>query len=179
MILLVGLGNIGKKYEKTRHNFGFLALDAIIEEFKFEKSADKFEAEVFKGEIDGKKIIAIKPQTYMNNSGISVLETAQFFKISPENIIVFHDEIDINFGEIRVKIGGGNAGHNGLKSIDEEIGKDYWRARLGVSRPKNKEFEIADYVLSKFSDEEFLQVEKIVANIAKSMPKFLLEKKFS
>ena len=178
MILLVGLGNIGKKYQKTRHNFGFLALDEIIDEFKLEKSTNKFEAEVFQGRIGDEKIIAIKPQTFMNLSGISVLEASQFFKISPQNIIVFHDEIDINFGEIRSKIGGGNAGHNGLKSIDEKIGENYWRIRIGVSRPQNKEFEIADYVLSKFSDEEFLQVKKITQNIAKSLPKFLLEKKF-
>ncbi len=178
MNLLVGLGNYGKKYEKTRHNFGFLVLDEIIREFNFEKIGDKFSSEAFVGEISGEKIIAIKPQTYMNNSGIAALSAATFYKINPENIIVFHDEIDIDFGKIKTKIGGGNAGHNGLKSIDERLGKDYWRVRLGVSRPQNKEYEIADYVLSKFSDEELTSVEKIAQNIAKSMPKFLLEKKF-
>lgn len=178
MHLLVGLGNIGKKYEKTRHNFGFLVLDKIIDDFNLEKAGEKFSSELFLGKINDKKIIAIKPQTYMNNSGIAVLEAMQFYKIKPENIIVFHDEIDIDFGKIKTKIGGGSAGHNGLKSIDAYIGNEYWRVRLGVSRPQNKEFEVADYVLSKFSDEEFMQITEIAKKIAKSMPKFLFERKF-
>ncbi len=178
MHLLVGLGNIGKKYEKTRHNFGFLVLDEIISQFNLEKSGEKFSSELFLGKINDEKIIAIKPQTYMNNSGVAVLEAMQFYKIKPENIIVFHDEIDIDFGRIKTKIGGGSAGHNGLKSIDSFIGKEYWRVRLGVSRPQNKEFEVADYVLSKFSDEEFVSVGFIAKNIAKSLPKFLLERNF-
>ncbi len=176
MYLLVGLGNIGKKYEKTRHNFGFLALDSIISEYNLSKSAEKFQSEVFTGEIGENKIIAIKPQTFMNNSGISVQGASSFYKIPPENIIVFHDEIDIKLGEIRVKKGGGHAGHNGLKSIDEKIGKDYWRFRLGVSRPSNPEYEVSDYVLSKFTKDEFDVVENINHDISKKLPDFLLEK---
>jgi len=179
MNLIVGLGNIGKKYELTRHNFGFLTLDEIIREFSFEKLGDKFNSEVFVGQINDEKIIAIKPQTYMNNSGVAVLAAASFYKIPPEQIVVFHDEIDINFGEVRVKQGGGNAGHNGLKSIDEKIGKNYWRFRLGVSRPQNPEYEVADYVLSKFGEQELSKVEEISKNIAKKLPQFLIEKKFT
>jgi len=173
MILLAGLGNVENKYKFTRHNFGFLVLDEIINEYNLENQGFKMNSEIFSGKINDEKTIAIKPQDFMNNSGISVFEVSQFFKINPENIVVFHDEIDIKFGEIRTKKGGGNAGHNGLKSIDEKIGKDYWRFRIGVSRPQNKEFEIADFVLSKFSDEELLEVNKIALNIAKSLPDFL------
>lgn len=173
MILLAGLGNIGKEYEKTRHNFGFLAIDAIIEKFNFSKAVKKFSSEFFSGEINGQKIIALKPQTYMNNSGIAVLEAAKFYKIPPEKIIIFHDEIDIKFGEIRTKQGGGNAGHNGLKSIDNKIGKNYHRFRLGVGRPKHENHEVSDYVLSKFSKDEMLKVEEINQEIASSIADFI------
>lgn len=162
MHLLVGLGNIGSEYELTRHNFGFLLLDQIIEDYSFTKIASKkFHSEIFSGEISGKKVIAIKPQTFMNRSGIAVLETANFYKISPENILVLHDEVDLALGKLRVKVGGGNAGHNGLKSVDETIGKNYTRLRLGVDRPENPEYSTADYVLGKFSKSEMLEVERI------------------
>ncbi len=176
MYLLVGLGNIGKKYEKTRHNFGFLTLDEVISQYNLVKSSEKFESEVFLGQIGEEKILAIKPQTYMNESGISVLAASSFYKIPPENIIVFHDEIDIKLGEVRIKQGGGNAGHNGLKSIDSKIGKDYWRFRLGISRPPTPEYEVSDYVLSKFSKEELELVNEINYDIAKKLPEFLVEK---
>ena len=179
MFLLVGLGNIGKKYELTRHNFGFLALDSIILQYNLSKSANKFESEVFTGQIGENKIIAIKPQTFMNNSGVSVGAASSFYKIPAENIIVFHDEIDIKLGEIRVKKGGGNAGHNGLKSIDQRIGKDYWRFRLGVSRPQNPEYEVSDYVLSKFSKDELTVVEEMNYDLSKKLPDFLVEKKLT
>ena len=161
MHLLIGLGNIGKEYEKTRHNFGFLALDKIIAEHNFQALGKKFSSEVFAGEIAGEKIIALKPQTYMNNSGVAARGAATFYKIPPQNIIVLHDEIDIPLGKIKVKIGGGSAGHNGLKSLDSVIGKEYWRVRLGVGRPENSGFEVADYVLSKFSKEEMVAADKV------------------
>lgn len=173
MYLLVGLGNIGREYEKTRHNFGFIALDKILEKFNFEKKSNKFNSELFEGTIDGIKIIAIKPQTYMNRSGIAVLEITNFYKIPSNKIIVLHDEIDIEFGKIKMKIGGGNAGHNGLRSIDEKIGNNYWRIRIGVSRPKNPDYEIADYVLSNFNIEEIVEVEKISDNIVEVILNFL------
>lgn len=162
MHLLIGLGNFGKEYAKTRHNFGFLALDQIIADHGLSAMGKKFSSEVFSGEIFGKKVIALKPQTYMNLSGQAALEAVQFYKIPLQNIIVLHDEIDIQLGKIKVKIGGGSAGHNGLKSLDGAIGKEYWRIRLGVGRPENKEFEVADYVLSKFAPGELSIVEETI-----------------
>jgi peptidyl-tRNA hydrolase, PTH1 family len=176
MILLAGLGNIGKKYEFTRHNYGFLALDEIIKEYNLTKSATKFQSEVFTGQIAENKVIAIKPQTFMNNSGNAIQSAASFYKIPPEKIIVFHDEVDIKLGETRVKQGGGNAGHNGLKSIDRKIGKNYWRYRLGISRPPNPEYEVSDYVLSKFDKKELEVVAEINYDIAKNLPDFLFKK---
>ncbi|MSP33793.1 MAG: aminoacyl-tRNA hydrolase [Rickettsiales bacterium] len=166
MHLLIGLGNIGKEYAKTRHNFGFLALDQIIAYYSLSALGKKFSSEVFVGEIAGKKIIALKPQTYMNNSGIAALEAMQFYRIPLQNTIVLHDEIDIDLGRIKTKIGGGSAGHNGLRSLDTTIGKEYWRIRLGVGRPENKEFEVSDYVLSKFTKDEMVIVEEINKKIS-------------
>lgn len=167
MHLLVGLGNIGREYEATRHNFGFLLLDQIINDHHLTNQGKKFRSEVFAGEISGKKILALKPQTFMNLSGDAVAEAANFYKIPNEKILVLHDDVDLDFGRIKVKIGGGHGGHNGLRSIDESIGKDYMRLRLGVGRPANKEFDTADYVLGKFSKEEMAEVEKINAKISK------------
>lgn len=178
MHLLVGLGNIGREYEFTRHNFGFLLLDKIISDYNLVLQSKKFKSEIFTGEINRQKIIAIKPQTFMNLSGNAVLEVANFYKILPENIIVFHDDLDLVLGKIKVKVGGGNAGHNGLKSLDEMIGKNYMRLRLGISRPLNKEFETSDYVLGKFTREEFLEVEKVNQKISKLI-NILLEGKVS
>ena len=172
--LLVGLGNIGSEYELTRHNFGFLLLDQIIADYGFNKiAAKKFHSEVFSGQIADHKIIAIKPHTFMNRSGMAVSEAGSFYKITHKNIIVLHDEIDLVLGKIRVKIGGGSAGHNGLKSIDEAMGKDYVRLRLGVGRPQNQDFEVADYVLSKFSKEELEKVGQVNKKISKSFVELL------
>ena len=176
MYLLLGLGNIGSEYKKTRHNFGFLVLDKIIEDYNLKASGLKFSSEIFSGEIAGEKIIALKPQTYMNNSGAALLAAVQFYKIPTNNIIVFHDDIDLPLGKIKVKIGGGNAGHNGLKSLDAVIGKDYWRVRLGVDRPINAEFDISDYVLAKFSRDEMKVVAEIVQNVSNSLIEFILNK---
>ncbi|MBM5782619.1 MAG: aminoacyl-tRNA hydrolase [Pelagibacterales bacterium] len=167
MYLLVGLGNIGKEYEITRHNFGFLLIDQIIADYGFSLlSAKKFNSEVFSGEILGKKVIALKPKTFMNRSGIAVFEAANFYKIDVRNILVLHDEVDLELGKVKVKIGGGSAGHNGLKSIDSAIGKDYMRLRLGVGRPANKEYSTADYVLGKFSSDELAKIDKINEKIS-------------
>lgn len=167
MQLLVGLGNIGREYQSTRHNFGFLLLDQILVDHGFAAQSKKFKSEVFSGEISGKKIIALKPQTFMNLSGPAVAEAASFYKITPENIWVLHDDIDLALGKVKIKIGGGNAGHNGLKSIDEAVGKNYRRLRLGVGRPASKEFETADYVLGKFLKEEMEVVKKVNEKISK------------
>jgi len=169
MLLLVGLGNPGSKYQYTKHNFGFLLADKIVETFKLESSKNKF-GQFFSGEILNHKILLIKPQDYMNNSGAMVLESASFYKIPSDKIIVFHDDLDLNLGRIKAKIGGGNAGHNGLKDIDDKIGKNYLRIRLGIGRPENKEYEMADYVLGKFSDEELKSADIVNQKFAKILP---------
>ncbi len=174
MFLLVGLGNIGSEYQNTRHNFGFILLDQIIKDYNFNKLARKKSlSDIFTGEINGQKIIAIKPKTYMNRSGDAVLEILSFYKIIIKNVIVLHDEIDLALGKIRLKIGGSSAGHNGLNDIDKKIGKDYLRLRLGVGRPPNKDFEIAAYVLSKFSESELRIVEQINKKISFLMPELM------
>jgi PTH1 family peptidyl-tRNA hydrolase len=173
MYLLVGLGNIGREYELTRHNFGFLLLNKIIEDYSLSAQGQKFKSEVFSGEINGEKIIAIKPQTFMNLSGAAIAAAAQFYKIELKNILVLHDDLDLELGKIKIKTGGGHAGHNGLRSIDENIGKDYMRLRLGIGRPANKEFETADYVLGKFTKEEKTVVEKTNEKISKLIGEIL------
>lgn len=173
MYLLVGLGNIGAEYESTRHNFGFLTIDKITSDHSFSSQGKKFKGEVFSGEIDGKKIIALKPHTFMNLSGRAVIEAANFYKIPPENIFVFHDDVDLDLSRVKIKIGGGNAGHNGLKSLDESIGKNYVRIRLGVGKSQNINISTADHVLGKFTQSEMAEVEKINQKISKLIREIL------
>ena len=170
MFLLVGLGNPGSKYQYTKHNFGFLLADEIAKNFKLTLLGNKFGRQILAGTISNQKVLLIKPQDYMNNSGEAVLSIATFYKIPPEKIIVFHDDLDLKLGRIKAKIGGGNSGHNGLKDIDNRIGKNYVRIRLGIGRPENKEYEIADYVLSKFSNEELRTTEIINQKITNILP---------
>src|SRR4051812_45490604 len=158
MRLLVGLGNPGKDYRLNRHNIGFMALDIIAERYRLSPWKKRFQAEVADGEIDGEKVVALKPQTYMNNSGQSVGEAARFYKIEPSDVIVIYDEIELVPGKVKVKRGGGSAGHNGIKSIDAHLGNDYWRVRLGVGHPGQKELVHA-HVLENFAktDTEWLR----------------------
>jgi PTH1 family peptidyl-tRNA hydrolase len=176
MFLLIGLGNPGSKYHLTKHNFGFLTIDALVANYKFISQSSKFDNEVFSAEISGQKIIAIKPQRFMNLSGEPVSKIVSFYKIPVQNIIVFHDDIDLKLGRVKVKIGGGDGGHNGLKDIDRVIGKDYMRVRLGIDRPKSAEYEVADYVLGKFSDDEMGVVGSVNQKVSKLLP-LLLEGK--
>lgn len=173
MFLLVGLGNIGSEYELTRHNFGFLLLDQIVEDHDLISQGKKFKAEVFSGEIAGEKIIALKPHTFMNLSGRAVIEAANFYKIPPKNILVFHDEIDLPLGRVKIKTGGGNAGHNGLRSLDDVIGKNYVRLRLGVGRSEIQQIEVANHVLGKFSAAEMIQVNKINQKVSELIGEIL------
>lgn len=174
MHLLVALGNIGPEYEITRHNFGFLLLDQLIEDYGFNQvAAKKFHSEIFSGMIDGQKVIAIKPQTFMNRSGIAASEVANFYKIDPDNIIAFHDDVDLELGRMRAKVGGGNAGHNGLKSLDSHMGKKYTKVRLGVGRPQDSRYSTADYVLGKFSKDELEAVKKVNLKISDVMEDLL------
>ncbi len=177
MFLIVGLGNPGLKYQYTKHNLGFLLADQIIKNYQLEPQGVKFGGQVFVGNISNQKIILVKPQDYMNNSGNCVLSVAQFYKITPEKIIVLHDDLDLEMGRVKVKIGGGNAGHNGLKDIDEKINKNYCRVRLGIGRPENPDYEISDYVLSKFSKDELDMVDNINSKICKLFP-LILENNF-
>jgi PTH1 family peptidyl-tRNA hydrolase len=150
MKLIVGLGNPGSKYEFNRHNVGFLAVDYLIEEFRANKESSKFKGELFKSN----DFLFLKPTTYMNSSGESVVLVKNFYKLQNEDIIVIHDDIDLKVGALKFKRGGGSGGHNGLKSIDKMIGNDYYRVRIGVGRPENKE-EVINYVLSDFTKDEF------------------------
>lgn len=168
MYLLVGLGNYTAEYENTRHNFGFLLIDKIIARYKFIEQKNKFQSNFFLGNINEQKIIALKPHTFMNLSGNAVFDVQNFYKISTDNIWVFHDDLDIEFGKIKYKKGGGNAGHNGLKSIDKLISPNYHRLRLGIGRPLNANYEIADYVLSKFLEIELKQIDLITDIIAEN-----------
>lgn len=150
MKLFVGLGNPGTKYQGNRHNIGFMMVDLLARDYGFDGWKSKAGAQMATGRIGMTKIALLKPQSFMNKSGLPVAEAARFFKIEPENIIVFHDEIDLGEGRLRVKQGGGHGGHNGLRDIDRHIGKNYWRVRMGVGRPDTKE-DVHKWVLNDFS----------------------------
>jgi PTH1 family peptidyl-tRNA hydrolase len=168
MLLLVGLGNPNLNSLNNRHNVGFLVIDAINEKFKLSKQKPKFKGLLTTGKIDEQKVYAIKPLTFMNNSGICIKELIDYFKIDVKNVFVFHDDMDIDIGKVKTKIGGSNAGHNGIDSIDKNIGKNYSRIRIGIGRPK-KNSTGADHVLDNFSSDEKQNVEKVTNNIIKSL----------
>jgi PTH1 family peptidyl-tRNA hydrolase len=175
MILLVGLGNPTPNSQDNRHNIGFKIIDSINQKFSLSKQKPKFKGLLTTGDISNKKIYAIKPLTFMNNSGICIRELIEYFKIDVKDIIVFHDDLDIDFGKIKAKLGGSNAGHNGIASIDKFIGKEYSRVRVGIGKPETK-ISASDYVLNNFNDEEKIELEKITTNIIDSMP-ILIDKK--
>ena len=166
-ILFVGLGNPGEKHKNNRHNVGFMALDCLSAFHKFGRSRTKFLGRTAMGSLDNRKLISIKPQTFMNESGRAVREASNFYKINPERIFVFHDDIDLSFGDIKLKKGGSNAGHNGLASIDENIGNNYIRLRIGINHPGEKE-KVTGHVLGDFSKEENEDFEKILKKIVKN-----------
>jgi PTH1 family peptidyl-tRNA hydrolase len=165
MFLLVGLGNVGNKYLLTRHNYGFLVLDKIIQQYNLQSNNIKFKADFFSGNILTHKIIAIKPQNYMNLSGEAVVATANFYKIKPENVLVFHDDLDLCLGKIKYKNGGGSAGHNGLKSIDQLFANNYFRLRLGIGKPEKPQ-DVASFVLSNFNSQELILINDLTQKIA-------------
>ena len=175
MLLLVGLGNPTPNSHNNRHNVGFKVVDAINQKFGLSKQKPKFKGLLTTGNIGEKKIYAIKPLTFMNNSGICIRELLEYFKIDAEDVIVFHDDLDIDFGKIKAKLGGSSAGHNGIASIDKFIGKEYSRVRVGIGKPETK-ISVSDYVLNNFNDEEKIELEKITTNIIDSMP-ILIDKK--
>lgn len=157
MKLFVGLGNPGSKYERNRHNIGFLAVDRIAEDHGFSPWKSKFQGRISEGRLGTEKVLLLKPETFMNRSGQSVGEAMRFYKLDSTDVTVLHDELDLAPGKVRVKAGGGHAGHNGLRSIHEHIGPHYDRVRLGIGHPGRKEL-VAGYVLHDFAkaDEEWL-----------------------
>mgnify|MGYP001172068667 CR=1 FL=1 len=175
MLLFVGLGNPTPNSENNRHNVGFKIIDAINKKFGLSKQKPKFKGLLTTGEISSKKVYAIKPLTFMNNSGICIRELIEYFKIDAQDIFVFHDDLDVEFGKIKAKFSGSSAGHNGVQSIDKFIGKEYSRVRVGIGKPKNN-IETSDYVLQNFDEEEVLKLEKITKNIIDSMD-ILVDKK--
>ena len=175
MLLFVGLGNPTPDSENNRHNVGFKIIDKINKEFSLTKQKPKFKGLLTTGNIGENKVYAIKPLTFMNNSGICIRELIEYFKIDAEDVIVFHDDLDVEFGKVKAKFGGSSAGHNGISSIDKFIGKDYSRVRIGIGKP-NTPIEISDYVLQNFDEEETLGIEKILTNINASIS-ILVEKK--
>ena len=168
MLLLVGLGNPSPNNTNNRHNIGFLVIDAINAKFKLSKQKPKFKGLLTTGTIDNQKIYAIKPLTFMNRSGVCIKELMEYFKIDAKNVFVFHDDMDIDVGKAKVKFGGSNAGHNGIESIDKNIGKDYSRIRIGIGHPKNNTV-VTEHVLDNFSNDEKQSVEEITNNITNSL----------
>lgn len=150
MKLFVGLGNPGAKYAQNRHNIGFMAVDRIAEDHGFSPWRAKFQGRVSEGRLGHEKVVLLKPETYMNLSGQSVGEAMRFYKLTPEDVIVFHDELDLAPGKMKLKHGGGHAGHNGLRSIHAHIGESYGRVRLGIGHPGHKD-RVSGYVLSDFA----------------------------
>ncbi|AFE49405.1 aminoacyl-tRNA hydrolase [Rickettsia prowazekii] len=166
MILVIGLGNPGTEYQYTRHNIGFIAIERIASKYHLSFSIKKkFNCEIAEAVIDRQKIIFIKPTTYMNLSGKSVILVKTYYNIKYEKVFVIHDDIDLEIGRIKFKTGGGNGGHNGLKSIDVVIGNHYNRIRIGIGRPKNNH-DVADYVLNNFSESEYKIAMQSIDNIA-------------
>ncbi len=169
MLLFVGLGNPNPNNSNNRHNVGFTVIDAINTEFKLSKQKPKFKGLLTTGKIDEQKIYAIKPLTFMNSSGLCIKELIDYFKIEPKNVFVFHDDMDIDIGKIKAKFGGSSAGHNGIESIDKNIGKSYSRIRIGIGRPKNNSVAASDHVLDNFSTDEKQNVEEVTKNIVGSL----------
>jgi len=167
MFLICGLGNPGKEYINTRHNIGFNLIDKISNHYDFSSFKKDNKKEVFKGLIDNHPCLLIKPLNFMNLSGKPVQEIMNFYKIEKNKIYVIHDDIDLELGKIKVKLGGGNGGHNGLFSIDEKIGNDYYRLRIGIDHPGIKNL-VSNYVLNKFNKDEINIIEKKLNKITEN-----------
>ena len=174
--LIVGLGNHGIQHQKHRHNIGYIILDSLCNELHIEYENKKFSSIFGVKKVGLNKYFFQKPETYMNNSGISVQQLKDFYKINIQNIIAIHDEIDLACGKCKIKSDCSDNGHNGLKSIDSHCGKKYFRLRVGVERPKIKEMEISSYVLSDLSDSEINHAKKIGQNLGKNFIKLFDEK---
>lgn len=174
--LIVGLGNPGPKYSANRHNIGFMVADAIARRMDA-SFQEKFKGRVARGRFGGAEVVVLEPLTFMNLSGTSVGAAASFFKIAPENVIVVHDELDLPYAQVRVKVGGGHAGHNGLRSTFQHFGADFVRVRCGIGRPApaanderaGAQIDVASYVLSDFSSTERETLESLVATATEAV----------
>lgn len=174
MWLIVGLGNPGAKYELTRHNIGFLAIDALLDTQGISSCKGAFSGKTARFELSGQPCVALKPETFMNRSGTSVQQAMAFHKIALNQVIVIHDDLDLPLGELRIKLGGGSGGHNGLKDITRLLGESYLRIRLGIGRPSIKGIE-ADYVLSPFSDNELVLLENLFKKSSQAIKTLVAE----
>ena len=173
MILFVGLGNPGLEYSKTRHNIGFTALDMISERYSFENWKNKLNGHYATGVVGKQKTILLKPQTFMNMSGSCVKSFVDYFKIDNNNLFVIYDDIDLKLGVMKKKIGGGHAGHNGVKSIFENLQtSNFYKIRIGISRPEQKE-KVANFVLSKFSPDELIMVKDVLEKVTNDFEKII------
>lgn len=175
-VLLVGLGNPGKKYDLTRHNVGFLCVDEFVA--KTDEMAEWMQKKDLKcllssGQVGSLRVLAIKPTTFMNLSGEAVQATCHFYKINPEHVLVVHDELDIDFGQIRLRQGGSDAGHNGIKSVSQHIGKDYGRIRIGVGPKQPADIASEDFVLQKFSTTEQTQLPSLTREVSAIINEYL------
>lgn len=169
MHLLVGLGNPGSKYQGNRHNIGFMAVDGIVRRHGFSVWRKRFQGEVSEGVLDGEKVLVLKPMTYMNESGRSVGEAVRFYNIDPSDVIVLYDELDLEPGKVRVKLGGGAAGHNGIRSMSAHIGPHFVRVRLGIGHPGDKAM-VQPHVLSDFAKADRTWLEPLLDSVADHIP---------
>ncbi len=169
MLLVVGLGNPGPQYACHRHNIGFMALDDIVRRHGFGAWRNRFQGQVAEGSLAGDKALALKPMTFMNESGRAVGDAARFYKLTADRIVVIHDELDLAPGKCRVKQGGGPAGHNGLRSIDRHVGPEYWRVRLGIGHPGDKAL-VHGYVLHDFASSDEVWLDPLLEAVAEALP---------
>jgi len=172
MFLICGLGNPGVKYADTRHNVGFRLVDVIVDYFEFTKIKDDNEKQLYSGVISNNKVLVLKPLTFMNSSGKIVSQIIKFYKINKDNVFVVHDDLDLELAKIKIKNGGGNGGHNGLLSVDEYIGENYFRLRIGIDHPGHKDL-VSNYVLSRFSEKEKKIIDKKLDKIKNNLDLFL------
>ncbi len=169
MRLFVGLGNPGEKYARNRHNIGYMAVDRIAEDHGFSPWRRKFHGLISEGRLDGEKVVLLKPETFMNLSGQAVSEAMHYYKLTPEDVVVFHDELDLAPGKCRCKKGGGHAGHNGLRSIHAHIGDDYHRVRIGIGHPGDKS-RVTGHVLGDFSKADAAWLDDLLRGISEGAP---------
>jgi peptidyl-tRNA hydrolase, PTH1 family len=170
MLLLVGLGNPGQKYEHNRHNIGYVAVDEIVHRHSFGPWKSRFQGVVSEGRLGSKKVLALKPATFMNLSGQSVGEAMRFYKLGLEDVVVLHDELALEPGKMKVKAGGGSAGNNGIKSISQHIGPDYRRVRIGIGHPGDKN-KVSGYVLHDFAKADQDWIDDLIPAMSDAAPK--------